>query len=153
GVLRSSPSLVSIINRLFSLQSLDAGVITVHRKAVMSLRSPCSIATLVVVLFSRVPRGRCCPKRCDLSFLFTTLSTTEAHSHVISHPLSDRTTIINREPCREVKCSLSSYLCCKKSLLGYDGVISHTLSDRTTIINREPCREVKYSLSSYLCCK
>ncbi|KAG5394096.1 hypothetical protein IGI04_024059 [Brassica rapa subsp. trilocularis] len=31
----------------------------------------------------------------------------------ISHTLSDRTTIINREPCCEVKCSLSSYLCCK----------------------------------------
>ncbi|WZY72952.1 hypothetical protein YC2023_005192 [Brassica napus] len=41
------------------------------------------------------------------------LSTTEAHSHVISHNLSDGATIINREPCREVKCSLSSYLCCK----------------------------------------
>ncbi|KAF2534824.1 hypothetical protein F2Q70_00033511 [Brassica cretica] len=41
------------------------------------------------------------------------LSTTEAHSHVISHTLSDGATIINREPCREVKCSLSGYLCCK----------------------------------------
>ena len=41
------------------------------------------------------------------------LSTTEAHSHVISHTLSHRTTIINRELRREVKCSLSSYLCCK----------------------------------------
>ncbi|KAF3532129.1 hypothetical protein DY000_02038836 [Brassica cretica] len=29
------------------------------------------------------------------------LSTTEAHSHVISHTLSDGATIINREPCRE----------------------------------------------------
>uniref|UniRef100_M4E6I7 TF-B3 domain-containing protein n=1 Tax=Brassica campestris TaxID=3711 RepID=M4E6I7_BRACM len=33
-----------------------------------------SIATLVVVLFSRVPKEKCCPKRCDLSLLFITVS-------------------------------------------------------------------------------
>ncbi|KAH0914829.1 hypothetical protein HID58_029275, partial [Brassica napus] len=53
-----------------------------------------------------------CPKRCDLSLLFTTNNRSSQTCHQ-PHTLSDGATIINREPCREVKCPLSSYLCCK----------------------------------------
>ena len=113
--MRSSPSLVSIINctshhnRSTSELSQSTG----------KLRCHCgvhdSIATLVVVLFSRVPRGRWLSKemRSVIALHHRELRTTEAHRHVISHTLSDGATIINRE----VMCSLSSYLCCKVCLL------------------------------------
>ena len=104
---QSSTALLTTIARL--------GVITVHRKAELSLQSP----WLYRYSCRRVVRS--CDKRKVLSKEMRSvialhhceLSTTEAHSHVISHNLSDGATIINREPCREVKCSLSSYLCCK----------------------------------------
>ncbi|KAG2248253.1 hypothetical protein Bca52824_087881 [Brassica carinata] len=73
-MLRSSPSLVSIFNRSSHYNRSTSEL----SQSTGKLRCHCgvhdSIATLVVMLFSRVPRGRCCPKRCDLSLLFTTVS-------------------------------------------------------------------------------
>ncbi|KAG5389258.1 hypothetical protein IGI04_030799 [Brassica rapa subsp. trilocularis] len=115
GVLRSSPSLVSIINRTSHYNRSTSELSQSTGKLRCHCRVHDSIATLVVMLFSRVPRGRWLSKemRSVIALHHRELSTTEAHSHVISHTLSDGATIINREPCREVKCPLSGYLCCK----------------------------------------
>ncbi|WZZ44405.1 hypothetical protein YC2023_040664 [Brassica napus] len=99
---------ISCLNHqpLFSLQSLDVRVITVHRKAALH-----SCHRVVQSCAKRKVMSK--EMRSVIALHHRELSTTEAHSHVIIHTLSDGATIINREPCREVKCSLSGYLCCK----------------------------------------
>ena len=108
---------ISCLNHqsLFSLQSLDVRVITVHRKAALSVRSPWFYRHSCHRVVQSCAKRKVMSKemRSVIALHHRELSTTEAHSHVISHTLSDGATIINREPCREVKCSLSDYLCCK----------------------------------------
>ena len=108
---------ISCLNHqpLFSLQSLDVRVITVHRKVALSVRSPWFYRHSCHRVVQSCAKRKVMSKemRSVIALHHRELSTTEAHSHVISHTLSDGATIINREPCREVKCSLSDYLCCK----------------------------------------
>ena len=109
---------ISCLNHqpLFSLQSLDVRVITVHRKAALSLRSPWfyrhSCRRVVQSCAKRkvaVQRDAIC--HCSSPpWVKNNRSSQTCHQ---PHTLSDGATIINREPCREVKCPLSSYLCCK----------------------------------------
>ena len=115
GVLRSSPSLCLNHQPLFSLQSLDVGVITVHWKAALSLRSPWFYRHSCCRVVQSCAKRKVLSKEMwsVIALHHRELSKTEAHSHVISYNLSDGATIINRE----VMCSLSSYLCCKVCLL------------------------------------